>query len=60
MSSDLHDEIVGVAIELSAHIVVLSTHRYEGWKHLIFGSDTDDLLFELPCQVLVVPAKSKR
>jgi nucleotide-binding universal stress UspA family protein len=52
--SDLHEEIAGAATEVDADLVVLSTHRYKGWKRLIYGSDTDDLLYEIPCPVMVV------
>ena len=52
--SDLHEEIAGAATEVHADLVVLSTHRYRGWKRLVYGSDTDDLLYEIPCPVMVV------
>jgi nucleotide-binding universal stress UspA family protein len=52
--SGLHQEIVSVAREVSADLVVLSTHGYMGWKHLWFGNDAEQLLHEIPCPVLVV------
>jgi nucleotide-binding universal stress UspA family protein len=52
--SDLHNEIVGAVREVSADIVVLSTHHYEGWKRLLFGSDADELLIKIPCPLIVV------
>src|ERR1700675_4478622 len=30
---DLHDEIISVAREISADLLVVSTHGYTGWKH---------------------------
>jgi nucleotide-binding universal stress UspA family protein len=54
IGSDLHDEIVSASQQVHAHLVVLSTHGYKGWKYLLFGSDADELLLELPCPVLVV------
>ena len=54
VGSDLHEEIVGAAREVQADLVVLSTHGYTGWKLLLFGSDADDLLLEVPCPVLVI------
>jgi nucleotide-binding universal stress UspA family protein len=54
VGSDLHGEIEGAVREVSASLVVLSTHGYKGWKRLLFGSDTDDLLYELPCPVMVI------
>jgi len=52
--SDLHEEIVGAAREVSADLVVLSTHGYKGWKFLLFGSDAEELLIEVQCPVLVI------
>lgn len=54
VGSDLHEEIAGAAREVQADLVVLSTHGYTGWKLLLFGSDADDLLLEVPCPVLVI------
>ena len=54
VGSDLHEEIVGAAREVQADLVVLSTHGYTGWRLLLFGSDADDLLLEVPCPVLVI------
>jgi nucleotide-binding universal stress UspA family protein len=54
VGSDLHEEIVGAAREVQADLVVLSTHGYTGWRLLLFGSDADDLLLEVPCPALVI------
>jgi universal stress protein A len=51
---DLHDEIVGAAHKISADLLVLSTHGYMGWKHLLFGSDAEKILRDAPCAILVV------
>jgi universal stress protein A len=50
----LHEQIKSATREVSADLVVLSTHGYTGWKHLLFGSDAEQLLHEIPCPVLVV------
>jgi universal stress protein A len=54
--SALHprDEIVRVAMELSADLLVISTHGYTGWKHFLFGSDAEKIIQHAPCPVLVV------
>jgi nucleotide-binding universal stress UspA family protein len=52
--SGLHQEIVSAPREVSADLVVLSTHGYTGWKHLWFVNDAGQLLLEIPCPVLVV------
>jgi universal stress protein A len=51
---DLHDEIIGAAKNVSADLLVLSTHGYTGWKHLLFGSDAERILQHAPCAILIV------
>ena len=51
---DLRDEILSAIKEISADLLVLSTHGYTGWKHLLFGSDAEKILEHAPCPVLVV------
>jgi len=51
---DLHDEIVRAAKKISADLLVLSTHGYTGWKHLLFGSDAERILQHAPCAILIV------
>lgn len=51
---DLHDEIVRAAKNISADLLVLSTHGYTGWKHLLFGSDAEKILQHAPCAILIV------
>jgi universal stress protein A len=52
--SDLHEEILSTAKQISADLLVLSTHGYTGWKHLLFGSDAEKILQGAPCSILVV------
>jgi universal stress protein A len=51
---DLCQEILRTANEISADLLVLSTHGYTGWKHLLFGSDAEKILEQTPCPILVV------
>jgi universal stress protein A len=51
---DLCREILRTANEISADLLVLSTHGYTGWKHLLFGSDAEKILEHAPCPILVV------
>jgi universal stress protein A len=53
--SALHprDEIVRVATDLPADLLVISTHGYTGWKHFLFGSDAENIGEQAPCPVLV-------
>ena len=48
------DEIVQAASQLSADLLVISTHGYTGWKHLLFGSDAEIIIEHATCPVLVV------
>jgi nucleotide-binding universal stress UspA family protein len=51
---DLHDEIIKVARETAADLLVVSTHGYTGWKHFLFGSDAAKIVKDAPCPILVV------
>ena len=55
-ASALHprNQIVRAAADLSADLLVISTHGYTGWKHFLFGSDAEKILEHAPCPVLVV------
>jgi nucleotide-binding universal stress UspA family protein len=46
--------IVRAVTDLSADLVVISTHGYTGWKHLLFGSDAEKIVEHAPCPILVV------
>ena len=48
------DEIVRAAAQLPVDLLVLSTHGYTGWKHLLFGSDAEQILEHAPCPVLII------
>jgi nucleotide-binding universal stress UspA family protein len=51
---DLRDEILKAAKEISAGLLILSTHGYTGWKHLLLGSDAEKILKHADCPVLIV------
>ena len=51
---DLHDEIIKVAREFAADLLVVSTQGYTGWKHFLFGSDAARIVKDAPCPILVV------
>jgi nucleotide-binding universal stress UspA family protein len=56
LTTALHprDEIVRAAANLWADLLILSTHGYKGWRHMLFGSDAEKILEQAPCPVLVV------
>jgi len=39
IGADLRLEILNTAQEISADLLVLTTHKFAGWKNLLFGSD---------------------
>ena len=51
---DFREELLTVAQDLRAGLLVLSTHGSIGWKHLLFGSDAEKILERAPCPILVV------
>jgi universal stress protein A len=51
---DLHDEIISVAEEIAADLLIVSTHGYTGWKHFLFGSHAAKIVKDAPCPILVV------
>ena len=56
MTDALHmcDEVIRIAAKMSADLLVLSTHGYSGWKHLLLGSNAEKILEHAPCPVLVI------
>jgi nucleotide-binding universal stress UspA family protein len=48
------DEIVKVATELPADLLVLSTHGLTGWKHFLIGSYAEKILEHAPCPTAIV------
>ena len=47
-------EIVDVAKEIGANLIIISTHGYAGFKHLWFGSIAEQVVRHATCPVLVV------
>ncbi|MGZ8921614.1 MAG: universal stress protein [Limisphaerales bacterium] len=50
-------EIIDVAENLPADIIVISTHGYSGLKHVLLGSVAEHVVRHAPCPVLVVREK---
>jgi nucleotide-binding universal stress UspA family protein len=51
-------EIVRVAKELSAELIVMGTHGRSGFDRLVLGSVTEKVLRRAPCPVLTVTART--
>lgn len=47
-------EIVNYANEISADMIVMTTHGYSGMKHVLLGSTTEDVLRHAGCPVLSI------
>jgi universal stress protein A len=47
-------EIIAAAKEMSADLIVISTHGHSGLKHVLLGSVAEHVVRRAPCPVLVV------
>ena len=52
-------EIVRVAEERKADLIVLGTHGYGGWKLFVLGSVAELVVRHAPCAVLTIKPKGK-
>jgi nucleotide-binding universal stress UspA family protein len=48
------EEIVRIAREIGADLIVISTHGHTGLTHMLLGSVTERVVRHAPCAVLVV------
>lgn len=51
---DAAAEIARIATAEKVDLIVLATHGWTGWRHLVFGSVAEQILREAPCPVLSV------
>ena len=51
---DAASEVGRIAIAERADLIVLATHGWTGWRHLVFGSVAEKILREAPCPVLSI------
>ncbi|HZN54164.1 MAG TPA: universal stress protein [Candidatus Polarisedimenticolaceae bacterium] len=56
---DAAAEVARIAAEEAADLIVLATHGWTGWRHLVFGSVAEKILREAPCPVLSVRAPAR-
>jgi nucleotide-binding universal stress UspA family protein len=54
------EEIVRLAGQESADIIVISTHGSTGWRHFVFGSVAEKVVRLAPCPVLTIRAPQAR
>lgn len=51
-------EIVRVAAEIRADMIIITTHGYTGLKHVLMGSTAELIVRHAPCAVLTVPMRA--
>lgn len=51
---DAASEVGRIAVADKADLIVLATHGWTGWRHLVFGSVAEKILREAPCPVLSI------
>ena len=56
---DAAGEINRTATAEKADLIVLATHGWTGWRHLVFGSVAEKVLREAPCPVLSVRSPAR-
>ena len=52
-------EIIRVAEEENADLIVLGTHGYTGWKRFTLGSVAEFVVKHAPCAVFIIRPKGK-
>lgn len=52
-------EIIRVAEDLNADLIILGTHGYGGWKRFTIGSVAEFVVKHAPCAVLSIRSKGK-
>ena len=50
------DEIVKIADDEKADLIIIGTHGFTGWRHLILGSVAEKVVRLSSCPVLTIPA----
>jgi nucleotide-binding universal stress UspA family protein len=48
------DEIINMAVQEQADLIVIATHGLTGWRHLIYGSVAERVVQLAPCAVLAI------
>ena len=59
-TGDAADEIVRLAKDESADLIVIATHGLTGWRHLIFGSVAEKVIRHADRPVLVIPVHESK
>jgi universal stress protein A len=54
------EEIAKYAQESNVSVVVMGTHGFTGWRHLLLGSVTEKVVRVSSCPVLTIPAQENK
>jgi len=54
-----YEEIITVARELEADLIIITTHGYTGLKHVLMGSTAERVVRRAPCPVLTVRERER-
>ena len=60
VQGSIPDEILGLAREHGATLIVMGSHGHGALYHLLAGSVTTAILKEAPCPVLIVPSDGRK
>jgi nucleotide-binding universal stress UspA family protein len=60
MGAPPYDEICRLAQEIPADLIVMPTHGYTGFKHVLLGSTAERVVQHSPCPVFVVRQKKPK
>jgi len=58
LGTNAADEIIRIADEEKVDLIVIATHGFTGWRHLVFGSVTEKVVRLADCPVLTIRAAS--
>ncbi|MFC1851533.1 universal stress protein [candidate division CSSED10-310 bacterium] len=59
LQGDPAEAIVKLAEKKNADLIVIATHGYSGWRHVVFGSVAEKVIRLSTCPVLVIRAYKK-
>jgi nucleotide-binding universal stress UspA family protein len=58
MGGNAAHEIIRIASEEKADLIVIATHGFTGWKHVVFGSVAEKVVRLASCPVLTIRAQT--
>ncbi|MFD1630189.1 universal stress protein [Pseudopedobacter beijingensis] len=59
LEGNIKDEVINIALQFNASLIVMGTHSRKGLNHLISGSVAESVTRNSNCPVLIVPNRDK-